>query len=222
MRRAIGACVAVFALLMGTAGCGSDAGGRAGVTLRFRGFNGDNITQADAVHSTTAEVDVCQNACASCSGEYYTQTSVNAALLNVGKADIYLDSYTVSMPPEIGIPDRTVPITVLVPGGRCGSSTAAPCGSAADCGTGQSCVFSETDVNVLLYDFDFKDRVRQGVCPTVYVDVSGQCFNGSGSIIPQTLTAFISFSGVDLADQRFEVGANFGTTFADYANACGG
>ncbi len=207
MRWLSGMCVVVLAV----AGCGS--GGGDDSVMQFQGFNSTDITQSDAVRQTSADVDVCLGLCgATLSAEPYTQTTINAVFVNSGKADIVLDRYTVSVPGS-GVPDVERSISARLVGGRCVNDAQQKCASDNDCQLSQ-CQRSESTVNLLLYDFQFKSLVVEGQCP--FDPDTGQ-FTG-GTVISRTFDAFITFSGEDEANRRFTVETAYVSTFNDFNN----
>jgi hypothetical protein len=209
------------ALLLACAGCGSDAGDQ--LTLSFITFNDDGVTQADAIRSTSADVDVCMSICEGLQAEPFTQASINAVFVNRGKADILLDRFTLSIPGS-GVPDVTRRITANVIGGRCTDDPERACGFDAECAEpGQvteigACEHTETTVNVLLYDFELKSRILPGQCPQLVLQDDGTLVFIPGTIFPETFEAVLTFSGEDLTEERFTVSTNYVTTFADFDN----
>jgi hypothetical protein len=214
MRRLIDRRVLIVGMLWLTVGCGSSgtsSQGDDGLTMALMGFTGVGIEQADFVSDTTAQVDICQGLCSGGSqGEFevepFTSTFVNALFVNRGKADIILDSYTV-FSPESGVPMATRRISARLIGGRCiGPDSEKQCAVDDDCGVGLAsiCTHTQTAVGVLLYDFDFKQRVRQGECP---VDIESL-----------TLDTELTFSGTDETGERRTVHAGYVATYDNFDN----
>lgn len=212
MRRLIDGRVLMLGLLCGVLGCGAsgtDSQGDDGLTMAFIGFSGENIEQADVVTDTVAQVDICQDLCSSggvdgdITVEPYTSTLVNAVFVNRGKADIVLESYTMFVE-DSGVPEVTRNISARLIGGRCsGSDPEVQCGTNADCGLIGSCIHTETPVGILLFDFDFKDRVlRDGSCP---FDVE-----------PLTLDTILRFKGTDETGEGRTIRANYVATFTNF------
>jgi hypothetical protein len=214
MRRLTGAHVLVLALLFTAAGCGGSGtagGGDDGLTMSFQGFTGEDIEQADAVFDGSAQVDLCRDFCLTSGGggggepepEPFTSTFVSARFVNRGKADIHLDGYTLFVPGS-GVPEAVRSLGATLPGGRCsGPDDQKPCVFNSECGGGL-CSHQETLVSVLLFDFDFKTRVNQGVCPF--------------DVIPQTLDVEMTFTGTDETGERFTISTGYGASFANFDN----
>lgn len=216
MRRLIGS--GALVLMATILGCGSDAGDRQ--VLSFVGFTGEGITQADAVLDTHAEVDICLGLCIEedeVDAEPFTQTTVNAMFVNRGKADILLDEYTLFASGS-GIDPITRRIGRLIPGGRCADDPQRACAVDEECLAG-SCRHQETAVSLLFYDFDFKDRVLLGQCPTFELDpVTGEISFDPGLVTTQTLDVFLTFTGIDDRNERFTISAGYQSTFDDFDN----
>lgn len=212
MRRLIDGRLLLLGWLCFAVGCGTagtDAQGEDGLTMAFVGFDGDNITQADQVGGIAAQVDICQDVCSSGSigGELtfedFTSTFVNALFVNRGKADIVLDSYTLFVK-DSGVPLATRSISARLIGGRClGADADRQCAIDSDCGL-SVCSHTETPVGMLLYDFDFKQRVRRGECPS--------------SLESLTLDAVLTFTGSDEAGNDYTIRANYVSTFDNFDN----
>jgi hypothetical protein len=210
MRRLFDGRVLILGLVWVAMGCGSsgtDGLGDDGLTMAFLRFTGDGFTQADFVGDTIAQVDLCQDLCSTgedVTFEPFTSTFVSAVFVNRGKADIVLDSYRVFVP-ESGVPERISRITARLPGGRCtGADPEEQCAIDSDCGVLGACVHTETLVGILLYDFDFKQRVRQGECPF--------------DIASLTLDADVRFTGSDESGERFTINTNYVSTFDNFDN----
>ena len=199
-------------LLLGiafAAGCGDSTGGD-DLTLAFQGWSGENIEQSDAVGPNSADVDVCQGLCGtidSPTAEPFTQTRAGAVFVNRGKADITIDSYTVSVPGS-GVPDQTFSLSARVNGGRCDEDPQKQCALNSDC-LGQ-CLHSESIVGVLLFDFTFKSLVVDGQCPSFE--------DPFGSVISHTRDVFVTFRGVDESDENFNVTAAYLATFENFSS----
>lgn len=221
MRKLASVCAVVLGVLIGLPGCGSDAGDR--LVLSFERFTGAEITQADAVFDTHAEVDICGFVCIQqdqINAEEFTQTTVGAVFVNRGKANIVLDSYSLLVPGS-GIEEVTRPISALIPGGRCTNDESQSCAADDEC-LGGTCFHSETTVTFLLYDFDFKDRVLLGRCPSLVYDESGLFIIGianADAVIHQELVALLTFSGVDDRNERYTVTASYPSSFDNF-DAC--
>lgn len=228
MWRFSGWCALVLSALVALGGCGSDRG-EDDLVLSFQGFTAV-ADQPDSVGQNTADVDVCQDICASgegsLEGEPFSVTRVGASFVNQGKADITLDSYTMSVfrdlngngerdpgEPGSGVPDMTFSASTLIPGGRCVSDPQTKCALDNEC-PGGSCVRQEATVELLLYDFTFKDLVKDGECP---FDLDSGVFTG-GSIVPQTYDAVITFRGTDDANGHYRITRSYNSTFANFDN----
>jgi hypothetical protein len=210
MRRLISAQAIVLIVFL-AAGCGSagsDQQGEDGLTMAFLGFTGGDIEQADFVTDGAAQVDICQDLCSGGQGgelqfEPFTSTFVTAVFVNRGKADIILDSYSVDVPSS-GVPPFTRRIGRRLTGGRClGTDPQRACADDLDC-LGGLCVHSESTVTLLLYDFDFKQRVRRGECPF--------------DLESLTLNADLVFSGSDETGERFTIRTSYVSTFDNFDN----
>jgi hypothetical protein len=229
MRWFSGGLALVLGALVAFGGCGDDRGGDE-LVLSFQGFTGDISEQEDAVGQNTADVDVCQDICVSgegeLTGEPFTDTRVGAIFVNQGKADITLESYTLSVfqdlnangvrdpgEPGSGVPDMTFSASTLIPGGRCTDNPQEKCAFDSECSSG-SCLRQETTVELLLYDFTFKDLVKDGECP---FDLTSGGFTG-GSIVSQTYDAIIKFRGVDDANNGYNITESYNSTFANFDN----
>ena len=216
-------CVLALSVLIAVAGCGSSGfdgqDGADALTLSFQRFTGEGIEQQDAVGGTSADVDVCQTICG-ISGiftiefEEFTSTRVNAVFVNRGKADILLDSYTVSIPGS-GLPDEDRSVSSLLPGGRCNSDAQRQCAFDSEC-VGGGCIRQETMVDILLYDFVFKELIRgDGECPRLDPNTF---LIIPGTVLPQTYQTFLTFSGSDETGERFTISASYLGAFADFNN----
>src|SRR6185436_9680620 len=120
MRWLSGMGLLLLGMVLVLGGCGGSSEDE--TILAFQGFTDENVGQSDAVGSTSADVDVCQGLCGTFdnpTAEPFTQTRVGAIFVNRGKADITIDSYTVSVP-DSGVPDETFSVTARINGGRCG------------------------------------------------------------------------------------------------------
>jgi hypothetical protein len=231
MRWFNGWCALVLSVAVACGGCGSDRG-EDDLVMSFQGFTGDIGEQSDAVGQNTADVDVCQDICLTDGGsggdlmaEPYTVTRVGAIFVNQGKADITLENYTISVfrdlngngvrdpgEPGSGVPDMTFSASTLIPGGRCDSNPQQKCALDSEC-LGR-CQRQETTVSLLLYDFTFKDLVKDGECP---FDLDTGTFTG-GSIVSQTYEAVITFRGVDDANNNYRVTRSYNSTFDNFDN----
>jgi hypothetical protein len=201
----------LLAVALAAGSCGGSGGDD--LVLAFQGFSNEGITQADAVGANTADVDVCQGVCVSgdaVTAEPFTQTRVNALFVNRGKADIVIDSYTVSVP-DSGVPDQTFSVSARIAGGRCATDQQEQCAFDDECGLGVTCRHQESSVELLLYDFTFKSLVVDGQCPSFE--------DPFGSVISHTRDVFITFRGVDESDENFTVRAAYQTTFDNFG-AC--
>ena len=212
MRRLIDRRMLIVGMLWLMAGCGSSgtsSQGEDGLTMALVGFSGLGIDQADAVNDTAALVDICLGLCTGGSGgeieaEPFTPTLVNVIFVNRGKADIVLDQYTV-FSPDSGVPMATRSISARLPGGRClGADSERQCAVDSDCGIPGVCSHSETLVGILLYDLDFKQRVRQGECPF--------------DIESLTLDTELTFSGSDETGERRTVRAGYVASYDNFDN----
>jgi hypothetical protein len=236
MRWFSGGCALGLSAVIAFGGCGSDRGSD-DLVMSFQGFTGDVGEQADAVGQNTADVDVCQSICVtsgagdiidsgSVTAEPYTVTRVGAIFVNQGKADITLESYTLSVfrdlngngvrdpgEPGSGVPNMTFSASTLLPGGRCVSNPQQKCAFDSECVGG--CQRQETTVELLLYDFTFKDLVKDGDCPAFDLD-NGTFFGGS--IVPQTYNAIITFRGIDDTNTGYNITESYNSTFADLDN----
>lgn len=215
MRRVIDGRVLMAGMLCFVLGCGGsgiDGQGDDGLTMALMGFTGGDIEQADFVTDTLAQVDICIDLCSSGGGgditvEPFTSTVVSARFVNRGKADIVLDRYSLNVP-NSGVPAVERSISARLPGGRCaGADPQVQCAINSDCGPIGICTHSESLVSVLLFDFDFKQRVLQGECP---FDVENL-----------TLDAELQFSGSDETGNRRTVRAGYVATFANFDNCEG-
>ena len=220
MRKLACVCAVTLGILVGFPGCGEDSGDR--LVLSFVGFSGEGINQADQVFDTHAEVDVCGFLCLEgddVTAEPYTQTTVVARFLNRGKADIFLDKYTLFVPGS-GIEEVQRSVAAIIPGGRCATDTSLKCGSDFECPLGL-CTHQETTVSFLLYNFDFKDRVVLGRCPEIVTDEFGFIIDIAypDDVIHQELTALLTFSGVDDREERYTVSASYPSSFDNF-DAC--
>lgn len=231
----VSTCVLSLTFVLGALGCGgsgfSGQNGDDALTMSFVGFTGVGITQQDSVGNTSADVDVCPTICDFGEGgifgdetfEAFTQTRANALFVNLGFADILLDSYTVTIVGS-GIPPRTVDTAALLIGGRCSNSPTRHCSLDNECsllGVIGTCVQTQTPVEILLYTFTDKELISSGphgdrMCPGV--DREGN--PTPGDIIPQTLQTTVTFSGSDESGKRFTVKTGLVAGFFD-ANNCG-
>jgi hypothetical protein len=218
MRKLTSVCAVMLGVVIGLPGCGSDAGDR--LVLSFERFTNEGITQADSVSDTHAEVDICPFLCDDLTAEPYTQTSVGVVFINHEKADIRLESYSLLVSGS-GIEEITRPITAVIPGGRCDNISFQACAVDSDCGIDGHCFHTETTVTILLYDFDFKQRVRLGQCPSLVYDEAqgGYVIVNADAIIPQTLTALLTFTGIDDRNESYTVTAAYPSSFDNF-NAC--
>jgi hypothetical protein len=218
MRTLRNVCAVMLGVVIGLPGCGSDSGDQ--LVLSFERFTNEGITQSDVVFDTHAEVDICPFLCDDLTAEPYMQTTVGAVFTNHEKANIRLQSYTLLVPGS-GIEEITRPITALIPGGRCNDISLQPCALDSECGLDGSCVHTQTTVTFLLYDIDFKQRVLLGRCPGLVYDEEkgGYVIVNADAVIPQTLTALLTFTGVDDRDESWTVTAAYQSTFDNF-NAC--
>jgi hypothetical protein len=208
MRWLIGGRGLLLAVAVLAFGCGS--GGDDELVLAFQGFSGENIEQADSVNPNSADVDVCAGLCImedEITAEPFTQTRVDALFVNRGKADIVMDSYTVDVPGS-GISPETRFISTRVPGGRCSDNPQTQCAFDDECD--ESCIHQTTSVEVLLFDFNFKDLVVDGQCPSLE--------DPAGSVISRTRDVFITFTGFDETEERRTVSTQYVATFTNFDN----
>ena len=229
----VSSCVLSLTLVLGAVGCGSSGfdgqGSSDSLTMSFQGFTGEGITQEDTVGNTSADVDLCQDICAISGSlvaptvelENFTSTTANALFINQGFADILLDRYTVSVPPQTGIPDRTVQTGVLLPGGTCTTMPSTHCGSDADCGLAGPCNHPEVPVQILLYDFATKAQLipTGQTCPMLGEDDQGNLIIVPGNVTPFSFQTNVTFSGSDETGKRFTVKSGMFGNFSD-ANNC--
>ena len=158
--------------------------------------------------------------------EPYTVTRVGAIFVNQGKADITLENYTLSTfrdlnangvrdegEPGSGVPDMTFSASTLIPGGRCEDNPEQKCALDSEC-LGR-CFRQETTVELLLYDFTFKDLVRDGECPTF--DLVGGTFD-VGNIVSQTYQTSVTFRGRDDANNGYKITESYNSTFDNFDN----
>jgi hypothetical protein len=228
MRWFSGWCALVLSAVIAFAGCGDDRG-EDDLVLAFQGFTGEIAEQADAVGQNTADVDVCQDICVTGEGEVegepFTVTRVGAIFVNQGKADITLENYTLSVfrdlngngvrdegEPGSGVPEMNFSASTLIPGGRCVGNPQQKCAFDSECTGG--CLRQETIVELLLYDFTFKDLVKDGECP---FDPNTGTFTG-GSIVSQTYDAIITFRGRDDSNERYQITRSYNSTFDNLDN----
>jgi hypothetical protein len=190
------------------AGCGSTTSDDRQV-LRFIEFNGDNITQADSVNPTSANVDVVPSICEvdefgfPTTFEVFTETIINAVFVNEEASDILLQTVTVDPGPSSGLGIIQETISTNIPGGEC-TSTGRPCAVDADCTSSGGfvgiCVHTETTVGgILLFDFLAKFAVN----PAIY----GEAQNVK-----------ITFTGTDDRARSFRVVAGYVVTFDNFDN----
>jgi hypothetical protein len=214
MRRLTGVCGLMLGIAMAVSGCGSAGTGTNGedqLTMSFQRFTGEGITQADVVADTSAQVDICQGLCVTDQDvnlEDFTSTLVRAVFVNRGKADIFLDTYTLFVPGS-GVPEARRSISANLPGGRCLGASQTKCAVNDECGVGL-CQHSESSLTVLLYDFDFKQRLIQGQCPTLD--------DPQSTVQTQTLNAELTFSGTDETGERFTISTNYVSIFDNFDN----
>ena len=120
-------CALSLSFVLGAVGCGSSGfdgqGSNDALTMRFVGFTGEGIDQQDTVGNDVGGRRCLPDDLRRSGGiftdevfESFTQTRANAIFVNIGIADILLDSYIVSSLPGTGFPDRTVKTAVLHPG----------------------------------------------------------------------------------------------------------
>jgi len=210
MRRLWVAAVLAVAFGASVVACGGSADSDS-LVLRFVGFNGIGITQADSVGETSADVDVVPSLCGTettTEPEYFTQTTINAVFVNEEKANIVLDSYTVDLSAVADLGVRTNTLSVTVPGRRCGNQPTQSCVTDADCQLGSlpgRCQSSETPVTGLaLVDLSEKFVIESN--PETW---------GLASNIR------ITFYGHDDAAHSFTIPTSYVATFADFDNCAG-
>ncbi len=205
MRRLCESAIGAALLAILTTGCGS-SGSEDRLVWRFVGFDNTDLTQADQVGETSADVDVVQDLCAAGPPpvyECFTQTKINAIFINEGRADIQLQSYVVDTGSQTGISPQRHDITVNIPGGRCSNSDRA-CAVDDDClssgGTG-TCLHTDTTVHgLLLFDVTEKTLISHSVVQSLTVNVN------------------ITFYGEDDAANERTVATSYSVTFADFNN----
>ncbi len=215
MRRLVSVSLVVALSFALASGCGSTAdgpGGNDALVFHFVGWSGDAITQADSVNASSADVDVVENCCLAMGGmdltlEHFTQTVINATFHNAEGLDITLSGYTIHFDdPRSQVGDVSLPLSAVIPGGRCRNESTRQCSTAADCrpGTVTFCDFTDTTVgSILLFDFSLKEHIP--------LEIYGR---------GQPLT--ITFSGRDSLNRSFNATARYTPTFANYCNCATG
>jgi hypothetical protein len=186
-------------------GCGSTASDT--LVFRFIRWDGQGITQQDAVGQSNADVDVVQDCCAfnpdgTCSSlEPVTQTSINAIFTNDQASDIHLESYVVHVEdPSSGLADFSGSLSANIRGGRC-SSVDQQCASDDDCivagGVG-TCIHTNTMVNdILLFDFNAKQHVNPAIFGTA-TSISVTFFGSDPNLSWQTTAGYtVTFADFD-------------------------
>jgi hypothetical protein len=181
------------------AGCGS-TGGEDALVFQFVNFDGNGITQADAVRQSSADVDIVQDICPSGLAEPFTQTVINATFRNNGAADLQLQQVVIDVGPTAGRATVSHLVSGDLRGGRC-TNIDQQCSSDADCfstssssGSG-SCQHTETTISGLLL-FSFDDKAH---------------------ILPGTYSVTITFFASDSV-HTFQTSTNYVVTFADFDN----
>ena len=202
--------VAMLVVLAGGCGSTGGAGGDDALVLQFVQWDNTNITQADAVSESSADVDVVQDLCtgATSTPEPFTQTVINAVFHNNEGSDIRLEGYTT----EIGdkrltqsnIVNGTVSATLT--GGRCSNQAQKRCVVDNDCALGAgTCDHSDTRVvGIVLFDFLGKDLIR-----TVALQ--------HPEVIGQATPLKVTFFGSD-PNRTFQTFANYTVTFGNFDN----
>jgi hypothetical protein len=177
--------------------------------LRFVAFDGAGSTQADAVRPSSADVDVpFPSICVTGTGEDqvetvepFTQTAINAVLVNEQAADIELREIHIDAGPFSGLGIVQETVSATIPGGRC--SDGARCAVAGDCfgsSAAAGCAHTPTTISgILLFDFAFK----AGVNPEIY----GQATNIT-----------VTFVATDETGASFVTEAGYVATFANFNN----
>jgi hypothetical protein len=218
-------CVLSLTLVLGAVGCGSsgfNGQSDSSLTMTFQGFTGEGLVQQDFVGNTSADVDVCQSICSiggdlvDVTFETFTSTRAFAQFVNNGTADIILDKYVVSIP-GTAIPPRTVQTAAIIQAGRCSNSPTTHCGLDNQCGFGNTCVQTVTDIEVLLYDFTTKELVRgDQKCPRLDpIDLVVI----PGDVTPITYQTNVTFYGSDESGNGFNFRTGLVADFFD-ANNC--
>ena len=208
MRGATGWLMGVMFLAILSAGCGgSTANDR--LVLRVIGFNGDNITQEDAVGTNNANIDVVRDCCSltaeGCQTfENITETSINVVFRNEEAADIRLERYVTEVSDrriaQAAIPNGTINATIQ--GGTCDTPAGRQCAVDADCAQGATLgTCGHTNVTVsdlLLFDIFAKQIVHD------HPEAQGQA-----------VTVTFTFYGSDPL-QSFRATADYVVTFGDF------
>jgi hypothetical protein len=225
-------CALSLTFVLGALGCGgsgfSGQDGDDALTMSFQGFSDEGLTQQDFVGNTSAEVDVCPTICDfGVDGifgdevfETFTQTHAIANFINLGRADILLESYTVDIL-RSGLPTRTVSTGALLPSGRCENSPTTKCSLDNDCTTIQGmtgeCNQPLTGVEILLFDFIDKSLlVGDATCPGVDPDTGLPI---PGTVLPQRYDIDVTFAGSDETGEEFIIKAGLVAGVFD-ANNC--
>jgi hypothetical protein len=206
--------VTVIALLAALlVSCGSTTGDDR-LVLRFIEFNGDGLTQADAVNSNSANVDVVPSVCQvdefgnPTSFEVFTQTIINAVFMNEESTDILLQNVHVDTGSSSGLSPFDETISANVIGGRCSNAADQSCASGGDCvsvGGGSllgTCVHTETTVSAILL-FDFLRKAQAALNPVIFG-------------VAQNVT--ITFTGTDDRGRTFTVTTGYVATFDNFDN----
>jgi hypothetical protein len=201
-------------------GCGSTggAGGDDALVLQFIQWDNTNLTQADQVRESSADVDVVQDICSVTNGvptfEPFTQTLINAVFQNNEGADILLQGYSTQISNQLlaqaDIPTPQTPgnLSTTITGGRC--SNGAKCVINNDCGLiGGTCDHTETTVSAIVL-FDFFGKAIVATVAQEHPEVLGQA-------TPMTVTFFGSDS-----TRSFQITVNYLVTFADFDNCASG
>lgn len=198
--------VAMLVVLAGGCGSTGGAGGDDALVLQFIQWDNTNITQADAVSESSADVDVVQDVCAAGAGERFTQTVINAIFHNNEGSDILLEGYTTEIADKRLTQSNIVngTLSAALTGGRC--SNQERCVIDNDCGLGGgTCTHSDTKVvGIVLFDFIGKELIRT---------VSLQHPEVLGQAIPLKVTFFSSDP-----NRTFRTTANYLVTFGDFDN----
>lgn len=229
---------ALGAAMVAAMSCGSSGysgeGSSDSLTLSFLGFTGVGIEQQDIVLNTSADVDVCATVCSVTIDEItgvvtveiedFTSTNAMAQFVNYGYSDILIDHYTLVLE-GANVPQRTVQTAFIIPGGRCSGSADRRCSVDSDCQTLGPCSHEQTDVQVLLFDFEIKTLLatictpgQTCRCPTLDPNTG---FTIPGNVLPQLYQAKITFFASDATGERFQIKTGFMGNFFD-ANNCTG
>ncbi len=213
MRWLRGMAVALSGLSLTVWGCGSDDfGGTGQGTLQLVRFESGAEDQPDAVGATGAQIDVCQNLCASGGGggggevmfEPFSSTQVAAMVINRGKSDITVHSVQVSYP-NSGLTDLNTAVAggFAVPGGRCAGNPSIACAASFECGTG-ICVTQETPIPFTILDLGRKDLVGGQSCEDGFE--------------PNIIESFVAISGRDADGESFTISGGMNLEVANFDN----